>query len=136
MIASNYIIYSPIVFLDTLKNIIENNSANQTKKDLNEETLKVFAAIDLIYAAILPFIMMLIFSNLLIHTLLKSRLRIIRLTNQHDRNRLRKVIQFAISSILMNFFYLFSYLPEIIYMFLKNDVFTDLYFNFLFFLQY
>jgi hypothetical protein len=113
-------------------NIFENqttNASNEAFKQMNEKTEKTIGFIVILYNAVLPFIIMIIFSILLIHTILKSRLRILRLTNQHDRNRLKKDIQFAISSILMNFFYLIFYLPVCISLILRIYMLSELFIN-------
>jgi hypothetical protein len=115
-------------------------SANYTVNQFNStteneyfdirEVIYISGIIYCVYLVGLAFILMLLFSILLVHTILKSRLRILRFTNQRDRNRLKKDIQFAISSIFMNFFYLLVYLPACIYRILKSDHFvfkTDLF---------
>jgi len=113
-------------------NIYENqttNASNEAFKQMNKETEKIIGFIAIIYNTGLPFIIMIIFSILLIHTIFKSRLRILRLTNQHDRNRLKKDIQFAISSIFMNIFFLIFYLPFCISLILNIDLFSESYKN-------
>ena len=68
--------------------------------------------VDLINAVKLPFILMLILSILLIHTIIKSRLTVIRMTNNNaNKNKLKKSIQFAVSSICCNFIFLILNLP-------------------------
>jgi len=128
IIICNLATYNFIFYLNIYKNQATNTS-NVSIKPINEETLKTIGIIAIVYNAGLPFIIMLIFSILLIHTILKSRLRILTLTNQHDRNRLRKDIQFAISSIFMNFFYLIFYLPCLVALILKFEIFSDLFVN-------
>jgi len=130
LIAFNSIVYHPIFYPIPIRNLTFENSSNEIQIEcFGKESQKLLGTIDLIYYAGLPFILMLLFSILLVHTILKSRLRILRLTNQRDRNRLKKDIQFAISSIFMNFFYLLLYLPYSVYFILGNDLSTDLYLN-------
>ena len=128
IIICNLATYNYIFFFNIYKNQI-NNTSNVSTKPINEETVKTIGIIAIVYNTGLPFIIMLIFSILLIHTILKSRLRILRLTNQHDRNRLRKDIQFAISSIFMNIFFLIFYLPCCVALILECDTFSELYIN-------
>jgi len=124
LIACNLIAVHPIFYLDLYK-IQMNNTSNQTKLEYSKEYFD-FLIFFLIYFTVLPFIIMMIFSFLLIETILKSRLRILRLTNQHDRNRLKKDIQFAISSIFLNIFYLLLNLPYFVYILLSSDLYSDL----------
>ncbi len=105
------------------------NSTTQNEYFDIREVIYISGIIYCVYLVGLAFILMLLFSILLVHTILKSRLRILRLTNQRDRNRLKKDIQFAISSIFMNLSYLLIYLPAGIYPFILNELSTDLYYN-------
>jgi len=121
LMACNLIFFHPIFYLNAYKT---NNTNNQTS--LEFEASKTFRVTSLMYNLGLPFILMMVFSILLIQTILKSRLRIIRLTNQHDRNRLKKDIQFSFSSIFLNIFYLILVLPYYVYVFLGGDMKADL----------
>ncbi len=126
LMACNLIVYHPFFYLNIYK---ANNSSNQTSQEVIREANNAFGIICYIYNIGLPFIIMMVFSTLLVHTIFKSRLRILRLTNQHDRNRLKKDIQFAISSIFLNLFFLILYLPNTVYSFIKTDLNTDLFVN-------
>jgi len=64
-----------------------------------------------INGVMLPFLFMLILSILLIFTIVKSRLTIIRMTNNIDKKKLRKSIQFAFSSIFSNLIFLVLNFP-------------------------
>jgi hypothetical protein len=129
IIACNLIVYHPIFYLNSFKKQINNTDRHYEIECNGEEFQKIFGTLDLIYYGVVPFVLMLIFSILLISTIVQSRLRILRLTNQRDRNRLKKDIQFAISSIFMNLSYLLIYLPAGIYPFILNELSTDLYYN-------
>ncbi len=132
LIGCNLIVYHPILYTSTPSKIIlvNNNTSNQYNYTVKyNEYIDLSRVIDLwgililIFLAALPFIIMLIFSILLIHTIFKSRLRILRLTNQHDRKKLKKDIQFAFSSIFMNLFYFILFLPLCFFLiFKKYDV--------------
>jgi len=131
MITSNLIVFHPIFYLHSFKNQTTNTSiGNQIQCFIfNEESIKLIGILSIIYLAVFPFILMLIFSFLLVRTILKTRLRILNLNSQHDRNRLKKDMQFAISSIFMNLFYFLLYLPYCVYLILKIDILTDLFRN-------
>ena len=106
----NIIIYTPIIIFADFR-------ANLTVKDLNSsieepvyicgfyEREIIVVAIDLICGTSVPFLFMLTFSGLLIIIIFKSRLKVLNLSNQHDRNRLKKDIKFAVSSIFYNLFF-------------------------------
>ena len=134
LIACNLIVYH-LIFYSKLKPVDFTSNQYNSTSESNEpfeprEAIHIASIINLIYLAGLPFVLMLIFTILLIRTIFKSRIRILRQNNQHDRNRLKKDIQFAISSIFMNLFYLLLYLPSCIYAILHSDAFvfkTDLY---------
>jgi len=138
LIACNLLVYHPILQKISYKNQTINASITNEIKclDFSDEIRKIIGLSFIIYYAGLPFILMLIFSILLICTILKSRLRILRLNNQHDRNRLKKDIQFAISSIFMNVFYLALTLPFGVYPLISGDLLTNFYVNILMTLAY
>ena len=75
MIACYLIVYHYIFDFDIYKNELDNGT-NQKRNKIDKEFLQTNATQKLIYVVGLPFILMLIFSNLLIHTIFKSRLRI------------------------------------------------------------
>ncbi len=66
---------------------------------------------DLVNSTLMPFSLMFIFSILLIYTIFKSRLRILRLDSPLDRKRLRKDIKFALTCILLNVTFVILNLP-------------------------
>ena len=120
----NLVYYSPFFVYSTLFRVykIETNilnaslSFNSTNEeyncyfiDLNQK--KVLYMMDLVNSTLLPFGLMIIFSILLIYTIFKSRLRILRLDSAVDRKRLRKDIKFAFTSILLNVAFVILNLP-------------------------
>ena len=93
-----------------------NNSNSNSTSELNcyfTELFhkKIFYMMDLINSTLIPFILMFIFSILLIYIIFKSRLRILRLDSATDRKRLRKDIKFAFTSILLNVAFVALNLP-------------------------
>ena len=139
--AANLIVYHSVFYLISFEKQEINNTKNISNFGIEFECYDHFEEIRLktsiilfIYRTILPFISIMIFTTLLIYTIFKSQMRILRLANQHNRNRLRKDIQFAISSIFLNISYFLFQLPVFIFIFLSNDFYTDLYINFFIFL--
>ena len=132
---------SSVFYLIGLDKHITNNTSNTSinfeinekgcYSCISEEKRVLYAIFYFLFNDGLPFVMMMIFSSLLIRTILKSRVKILRSTSQRNRNSLRKDIQFAISSISLNFFFLFTHLPFSIYVLIGYDSLTDLYWNYL-----
>jgi len=110
IIAYNLILYSPILFLVSFINTNRTEN-NETKCVFSNNKRFYMTIIDFINAVKLPFLFMLILSILLIFTIVKSRLTIIRMTNNVDKKKLRKSIQFAISSIFSNLIFLVLNFP-------------------------
>ena len=133
----NIIFYSPILELVKLRPLSFNLTASQLDSsflasdhedddvicEFDSSVRWIIDLMDLINYAILPFALMLIFSLLMIITIFKSRLKILRLTNSHDRNRLKKDIKFAITSIILNFFFIILNLPLCIQNFVQFENF-------------
>lgn len=121
----NLIYYIPFFSYSTLIRIgsNESNFANKSQKHVEKHQeayncyflelyqKKWLYMMDLINSALLPFFLMFIFSVLLIYTIFKSRLRILRLDSPLDRKRLRKDIKFAFTSILLNITFIALNLP-------------------------
>ncbi len=112
IVVYNLILYSPILFFSGLANSTKRNSTACDYHDPNSYLL--ITIIELINAVVLPFILMLVLSLLLIRTIVKSKLKIIRMKNRSDKNKLRKSIKFAVSSIFSNIFFLTLNLPSAI----------------------
>ena len=110
---SPFFVYSSLILLNSNNtNILDSNGSleyNCYFADLNQK--KVLYMMDLVNSTLLPFGLMIIFSILLIYTIFKSRLRILRLDSAVDRKRLRKDIKFAFTSILLNVAFVILNLP-------------------------
>jgi hypothetical protein len=110
-----FFIYSKLFMVYLNETNILNNS-NNTNNELNcyftkLHHKKVLYMMDLINSTLIPFLLMFIFSILLIYIIFKSRLRILRLNSSSDRRRLRKDIKFAFTSILLNVAFVSLNLP-------------------------
>jgi len=104
----NLIAFTPVLIYAELRpnisiNISINNYGFSECNFFEKDSL--IDNIDLIYGFAVPFLFMFTFSGLLIFIIFKSRLKILHLSNQHDRNRLKKDIKFAVSSIFINLFF-------------------------------
>jgi hypothetical protein len=77
--------------------------------------------IELVVSIFIPFILMLVFTCLLVRVILQSRLKILRLNNQRDRNRLKKDIKFALTNIFLNILFICLDVPFFIIVILKMD---------------
>ena len=75
---------------------------------------KAINIINTINAVLLPFIVMVIFSTLLVHTIVKSRLRSSGFKSSNGRNRLRRDFRFALSSFTLNIFFVFFNFPIVV----------------------
>jgi len=104
----NLIAFTPVlIFAELRANYSNNISLNDygfSECDFFEKD-SLINNLDLINSTLLPFLFMLTFSGLLIFIIFKSRLKVLNLSNQHDRNRLKKDIKFAVSSIFFNLFF-------------------------------
>ncbi len=134
----NFILYSPILALVSLKPVYSNTSTLQQddfRCKFDDSSEWIINLIDLINFSLVPFSLMLIFSLLMIITIFKSRLRILRLTNVNDKNRLKKDIKFAVTSIILNLFFILFNLPICIENLIQfdNPYISDI--NFCFFLS-
>jgi len=144
IILFNLVYNNPFIYSFTFVNQSKNITVNISQFDFNHQVIcyydenkrKLATILNLINSSLVPFLFMVIFSVLLVHTIMKSRLRVLRMSSNHDQSRLRKDIQFAISSVAMNLFFLLFTFPFKFGHFLSNDPYTDLFFNLIFFLFY
>lgn len=113
---SPFFVYSTLIAQNnTDSDMLNSNSSSSSLvytcyfQDLNQK--KVLYMMDLVNSTLLPFALMIVFSTFLIHTIFKSRLRILRLDSSVDRKRLRKDIKFAFTCILLNMAFVILNLP-------------------------
>jgi len=114
IIVCNCLLYSPItIFYD----ISSDNSSNQTgtiKKCtfVNLEFQVVMNLTDAVNRVILPFILMIVFSAMLIFTIVRSSQRMTQnLSTTNQNKRLKRNIKISISLIFINIFYIVLTLP-------------------------
>ncbi len=127
IIIYNLALYSPKALLN--ENIMYdiNNQSNFVCQSNNSKIRTLLIVIDFLNSTLIPFLMMLLFSILLIYIILKSRIKIIRMTNQSNKNRLRKDIKFAITSVILNLFFFIFNLPICVANFISADFYSTLY---------
>jgi len=112
VIVYNLILYSLILIFISLENEDNGNASLEFKCKFNKTDMETdIYIIDLMNAVVLPFLLMLILSVLLIWKIFKSRFRIIRITNQRDKSKLKKDIQFSICSVLLNLIFFLLNFP-------------------------
>ena len=138
IIIYNMIVYSPIIAFIKLSKI-ETSNENKTSSlekvcKFNRTDIRTYIRLfDYMNATVVPFLFMLILSIMLVYTIFKSRLRMIRMTNSRDKSRLKKDVQFAISSIFLNIFFFIISLPFfVVSIFFKDMTDTIEYLNFLY----
>jgi hypothetical protein len=109
----NFFLYIPVgIYFDLV--IDENNQTVCNFVHLYWQT--TIGYIDLVNRLIVPFLLMIIFSILIIITIFRSRRRM----NNRDNKILSKDIRFAITSITLNIFYILFSLPISILFFLPQ----------------
>lgn len=106
----NIIFYIPILFIFEIDTLNSSNSSNETNC-VNKSPIVAYY-MDLANRVLLPFVFMSISSILLIDSIFKSRCRVrmIKYTSK-EIEKIKKDVNFAISSISLNIFYLGLNLP-------------------------
>jgi len=131
-----FVYYIPQAFCWDVINTSE--TINQTTLECSEINYKfqlIASLMDTIHAFLLPFLLMIIFSTLLIVSIFKSRSRVFASFNE-NRNIKRDII-FAISSFSMNLLFIILNLPIIIIEFIPEYSLVDYNFaNNFFYLSY
>jgi len=105
LVLFNLILYVPIGINFELF-IIENYTVCSFVDFFWQET---YGYIDLSNRVILPFVLMIIFSLLIIHTIFTSRSRM--RSNTHDNRTFRKDVKFSLTSVTLNVSYIIFSLP-------------------------
>lgn len=114
MYVFNIVINVPALFFFELHSnttYFNGSIIKREKCSMSQYNANILNITQLLNFIFLPFILMLLFSILLILAILKSRLKILKLGTRHDRNRLMKDVKFAISSISLNICYIALILP-------------------------
>jgi hypothetical protein len=102
----------------------DNSSSSSFCFPIDNEQALILAYMDLVKLIILPFSLMIIFSILLILSILKSRKRVNINDSIRERKRLFKDIRFSISLISMNLLFILLNLPLGILSFFTKDYLT------------
>lgn len=115
VIIYNIIFYIPILFIfdiETLDISINStkNSSELTPFCLNKSPLVAYY-MDIVNRVIIPFVLMSVSSFLLIDSIFKSRRRVISKYTSKELEKIKKDVNFAISSVSLNLFYLALNLP-------------------------
>jgi len=139
-----YYIVQPFCF-----DLININSDNTTTNDTtpvyicyfkNDQLQRMSALFDTIHRVILPFLLMIVFSALLVATIFRSRRRVanaVSSTNNNDMKRLKRDIKFAISSFSMNLLFIILNLPLSLMNLSIGQSLTDVYLTvYLFYFSY
>jgi hypothetical protein len=110
----NLLLYIPVgIYFD----LINDDEKNETVCNFVDSYWQTtIGYIDLVNRLIVPFLLMIIFSILIIITIFKSRRRM----NNRDNKILSKDVRFAITSITLNIFYILFSLPISIIFFLPQ----------------
>jgi len=95
---------------------------------INNEWQTIISAMDIVNCLLVPFLLMLLFSILLIVTIFNSRSRVNLNVSDRGKKRLKHDTKFAISLITMNLFFLLLILPLMINAFLLPYYSSDLHF--------
>ena len=123
----NYMFYIPVSIFET---ITKNNQSKMC--DLNESYQKfTITSMNLVFSTLLPFSIMFIFSALIINYLIKSGPNYKLMRASSEKTRLRKDVQFSITLIIHNLFFLLAYLPVV-----TLDFFINLEYDFLHYILY
>ena len=84
---------------------------------ISTEWSQIISYMELVNFSVFPFLLMVCFSSLLIGTIYKARRRVHLNNSEREKKRLRQDIKFSINLILMNFFFFFLTIPNIIALF-------------------
>jgi hypothetical protein len=122
IVTYNFLLYTPAIIFASFVNKTNSTECDFIKKEYDD----LMSLMELINSSLVPFVIMLIFSGLLIQTVLKSRLRLLNLANQRDRIKLRKDIQLSVSLVVFNLAFLLLNAPHTIYHLVSTNANTDL----------
>ena len=122
IVTYNFLLYTPSIYFLSFVNKTNSSACDYIKKEYDN----LMSLMDLINSSLMPFLIMFMFSGLLIQTVLKSRLRLLNLANQRDRIKLRKDIQLSVSLVVFNLAFLLLNAPHTIYHLVSTNANTDL----------
>lgn len=119
----NLILYLPVFYnSDKITFFYHSTESNETSDSIsrnrtlctfsNADFLQNLSFIDLLNRALIPFVLMIVFTSLLILTIQKSRRRIKIRYSINENRTFKRDLKFSVSSILMNIIYLVLNLPR------------------------
>jgi len=130
----NFILYIPFSIYQYLL-VIDYNQTEITLCYMDPYLNYIYNIIDLINRVILPFLLMIIFSILIIYTIFSSRRRITSNNPQNNRS-FRRDIRFSLIIILLNISFIVLSLPVTLLVFVASQSDTVLYVNLFYFFNY
>ena len=113
----NILMYIPFLLYQELQQSVTNSTdSNETQIDYDcefssIEQIQAFYLLDMINSTLVPYGIMLVSSIILIVFVIKSRMRVQRLTNSKEKKSLVKEIRFGMTILLLNFFFFILNLP-------------------------
>ena len=125
--------FSPIVLIGTVLNNTNHSKSRASSCGYSDHSYNnIIYYSDLFIATLLPFVLMTIFSFLLIYSIFKSRIRVLRLkTSVLDRKRIRKDVKVALGLIILNICFVALNLPICVEEILQGNVIDQTSFNFI-----
>jgi len=128
-----YLPFSFFFGLESYNSLVKNDNSTSIVcafKDVTSQ--QIFCYLDLVNRTIIAFILMILFTSILIDYIFKSRKRVSNNYTSRENRNFQKDIKFAVSSVFLNLIYLIFTLPNTI------DAFLPLFISFptLFFLFY
>jgi hypothetical protein len=113
----NFLINIPfLLYQDIQQSFTNSTDSNETQIDYDcefgsIEYIQAFYLMDMINSTLVPYAIMLVSSIILIVFVIKSRMRVERLTNNKEKKSLVKEIRFGMTILLLNFFFVILNLP-------------------------
>lgn len=108
-----YLLYSNLILVETeMKSNYTTTNSTPYECDISESHRNLLFYMDLLYSTLVPFGLMSLFSSLLIHTVLKSRMRQYQAnTSQFSKKKFQKDLRLAFTAIALNLTFICLNLP-------------------------
>lgn len=111
IISFNVIYYTPFAFEITRKKPIDDPNASETCMFNNISYDSWLSYMDMVNRVLIPFILMTISSILLVYSIFRSRSRVFKNYTTMENRVFKKDLKLAMTSLLLNFFYIVLSLP-------------------------
>ena len=115
----SFVVYSPYLFF--LETITPNDGKNKTFCKCVNQIYDILTFIDFAYSTLIPFLIMFIFSLLIIYSFIKSKNRIAVLFASVDRKRVSRDRKFCITILILNFIFLILNCPDALMNYIDYD---------------